>query len=284
MTTTKSIWLVTNSASGSNDQAAWDELEHHCEGAGLCIGRNIRFPVEPLPRAAELREHEVELVAVFAGDGTTSALVTSLYGWEGAILVLPGGTMNLLYQRLHGGRTMQQAIAAMAAGDVRRHRPGIIRSSRGDALSGLLAGPGTEWNEVREAIRDVDPVGMAKGAAQAIDRSVAGPTIACTNPALGRVEGYSLIMITPEDEGMALRGYHSETIEDYFAQGLALLKRDFRDGPHDKLGEVITVEIESAAGEPIGLLVDGEPAEGSRRERFELARCEVDLLATRFDD
>lgn len=33
-------------------------------------------------------------------------------------------------------------------------------------------------------------------------------------------------------------------------------------------------------GEPMGLLIDGEPCAGAVAERFALARCGVDLLAT----
>ena len=32
------------------------------------------------------------------------------------MLVLPGGTMNLLYHRLHGERTLEEVVAAVARG------------------------------------------------------------------------------------------------------------------------------------------------------------------------
>ncbi len=282
--TDTSLWLVVNSASGSNSEAAQAELRSHCEQEGLCVERVIRFPDDDLPTIESLDQAGIGLVAVFAGDGTTNALVTSLYGWDGAILVLPGGTMNLLFHRLHGRLPMDQVIAEVASGKAKRVRPDIIRCSQGDGLSGLMAGPGTEWNVVREALRDVDIAGIAAGTAQAIGASVSSPPIACTNPALGRVEGYPLIMLTPEDGRIMLDGYYTETLTDYVAHGLALLKRDFREGPHDRLEPVSEVEMESLSGDPIGLLVDGEPAQAGVKERFRLVRCDVDLLATRFDD
>ncbi len=282
--TDTSLWLVVNSASGSNSEAAQEELRFHCEQKGLCVERVIRFPDDDLPTIESLDQAGIRLVAVFAGDGTTNALVTSLYGWDGAILVLPGGTMNLLFHRLHGCLPMEQVIAEVASGTAEPVRPDIIRCSQGDGLSGLMAGPGTEWNVVREALRDVDIAGIAAGTAQAIGASVSSPPIACTNPALGRDEGYPLIMLTPEDGRIMLDGYYTETLTDYVAHGLALLKRDFRDGPHDRLEPVSEVEMESLSGGPIGLLVDGEPAQAGVKERFRLVRCDVDLLATHFDD
>ncbi|WP_119084420.1 diacylglycerol kinase family protein [Altererythrobacter sp. B11] len=283
MQDSSTIWLVTNPASGSNDEDAITALHECCGTAGFDVGRMIRFPDEDLPTAAELDAAGVELVAVFAGDGTINALISSLSGWSGAILVLEGGTMNLLFHRLHGDAAMDEVIAAVARGDARRTRPGLVRSAHGDALAGLLAGPGTAWNTVREAMREADVVRMADGAAEAIEQSVSGPMVACVEPALGRPEGYPLVMLTPRDDGMEVRGYHSETPADYLSQGLALLRRNFREGPHDYLGKVDRLLVANVANEAFGLSIDGEAQEAAPRELFELARCEVDLLATTRD-
>ena len=279
-----SLWLVTNAASGSNTGTSFDELRDACAESGLRVVRTTCFPGEDLPRPHELDAAGVELVAVYTGDGTVNALVTSLYGWDGAVLILPGGTMNLLYHRLHGERELAEVLGAVAAGKAHRTRPDIIRCGDGgdcgDGLSGVMAGPGTQWNDVREAIRKIDIPAMAAGTAQAIGKSVAAPMIACTAPALGRPEGYPLVMLTPEQGGFVVEAYYAESFEDYVAQGLALLKRDFREGPHDTLGTVRQLTIENVAEDPVGLLVDGEPADAGHRIRFTLVPCEVDLLAT----
>ena len=44
------------------------------------------------------------LVANAASDGTVNALATGLEGWDGALLVLPGGTANLLTRAIQGER------------------------------------------------------------------------------------------------------------------------------------------------------------------------------------
>lgn len=274
------LWLVTNAASGSNDAVSLAAVRADFDAAKLQVQRITRFPEEPLPTAGELDAKGIGCLAVFAGDGTVNALVTSLYGWGGAVLVLPGGTMNLTYRRLHGERPAREVLAKVAAGEAHRCRPGLLRCAAGDGLSGILAGPGTEWNQVREAIRHNDLGGIAAGTAQAIDRSVKGPMITCAAPRIGREEGYPLIMLTPGAGGFAVDAYHSETPQDYLAQGLALLRRDFRKGPHEALGEMASLALESTSGEAIGLLVDGEPAEAGPRAAFELVSCEVDLLAT----
>jgi hypothetical protein len=276
----RTIWLVCNAASGSNNPGAIETLQGCCGEHGFDIARVVRFPDDPLPTPADLTAAGIECVAVYAGDGTVNTLVTGLYGWDGAVLVLPGGTMNLLAKRLHGDAPSEQIFAAVAAGVARRVRPLVARSRKGDAFAGLLAGPGTSWYAVREAMREADVAGIVAGASEAIAETTGGPMLHCLEPNLGREAGYPLIEITPGEWGMELDGFYAETTGDYFAQGWALLRRRFREGPHDRLGLVERVTLAGEDGGSIGLLIDGETADGSAREEIAVARCEVDLLAT----
>lgn len=277
------IWLVTNSSSGSNNDAALVALEEHCGANGFRVAYRSEFPRQDLPTPAMLDAGGIGRVAVFAGDGTINSLLTSLAGWGGAVLVLPGGTMNLLYHRLHGERTMEQTIEAVAAGQAVARRPGVIRCPFGTAFAGMLAGPGTSWGKVREAMREADVVELAAGAVEALEKTLAGDMIACTTPPLGRREGYPLVSLTPRDEGMEVEAYHAEGTTEFLVQAWALLRRNFREGPHDVLGQATTVRLESTEGQPFGLLVDGELVEAAAEVEFTLAASEVDLLATEHD-
>lgn len=283
MSDSRALWLVTNAASGSNSAAALEALEQCCGEQGFRIAHRTTFPEQDLPTAAMLDAGNIDRVAVFAGDGTINSLLTALAGWSGAVLVLPGGTMNLLYHRLHGDRTMEEVVASVERGQVRMRRPGVIRSRYGTAFAGMLAGPGTSWGRVREAMREVDVAGLATGAVEAIEETLAGDKIACTSPPLGRAEGYPLVTLTPHDSGIEVEAYHAESAGEYLEQTWALLRRNFREGPHDVLGSARTVRLASTEGKPIGLLVDGERAEAAAEVEFTLAACEVDLLATEFD-
>ena len=154
MTGARRIWLVTNGASGSNDRESIAGVKRSCEDAGFLIERLITFPEQPLPTPAALDRADIETILVFAGDGTANALITSLAGWSGAVLVLPGGTMNLLYRRLHGERPFGEVVRSAATGAARRGRPGVLACDAGTAFAEALAGPGTSWREVREAMRE----------------------------------------------------------------------------------------------------------------------------------
>jgi hypothetical protein len=283
VTTRRPIWLVNNASSGSNDDTALAALEACCGEHGFDVARRTVFPDQPLPTSAELGAAGIDRVAVFAGDGTINAAVAGLAGWEGAVLVLPGGTMNLLYHRLHGDRTLEQTVASVARGEATRRRPSVIRCSYGDAFAGMLAGPGTSWGKVREAMREADVSELAAGTIEAIEQTLTGEMIACTAPPLGRSEGYPLVCLTPRESGIEIEAYYAETAGEYLEQAWALLRRNFREGPHDVLGHPPALRLASTRGNPFGLLIDGEQAEAAAETEFTLAACEVDLLATEHD-
>lgn len=277
------VWLVRNPASGSNDDQRLSAMRGALDRAGLVVMRETAFPREKLPTAAELDAAGIGTLVIFAGDGTVNAAVTSLYGWGGQILVLPGGTMNILSILLNG-----EADAAAVIGRLGRARRGpipVIRTTSGDALAGLIVGPGTAWNHVREAMRSGDVLGFLSGAAAAIEESTTGSMVACDLDAdgseEGRGQGYSAILLTPHEEGIEVEGYFAETFADYAQQGFALLRRNFRQGPHHDLGTVRRLKCRCIDGTPTDLLIDGEPAPGGTGMEFVLARSGVDLIATK---
>jgi diacylglycerol kinase family enzyme len=280
---TRAIWLVNNAASGSNDDAALAALEACCGEHGLHVARRTVFPDEDLPGPAALDAAGIGLVAVFAGDGTINSLIGALAGWNGALLVLPGGTMNLLYHRLHGDRTVEQVVAAVTRGESALRRPGVIRCSFGNAYAGMLAGPGTAWGRVREAMREAAVVELAGSTVTAIDETLTGEMIRCAAPALGRREGYPLLCLEPGDDAIEVVAYYAETAGQYLEQAWALVRRNFREGPHELLGHTRKVRLASTRGNAFGLLIDGEQAEATPEVEFALAAAEVDLVATATD-
>lgn len=277
------IWLVVNQASGSHDEQTIATLHTSCGEGGLVLERVVPFPDQPLPSPASLDQAGIGLVAVFGGDGTVNALVEALAGWGGTVLVLPGGTMNLLSHRLHGDRDADEVVRLAAAGKARATRPGVIACGLGTAFADLLAGPGTRWYEVREAMRETDVLGVADAAAQAVGETLGKPGIVCRDPALGLAEGYPLVMLTPTDRGIRVKGFHAQTAAEFLQGSWAVLRHRFREGPHDDLGLVEQVTLASTSEEPFGVMLDGERAESPASQDFKLVPCSVDLLATRTD-
>lgn len=273
-------WLLVNSASGSNTPAALDSLRDCLCDNHVEVARTIRFPDDDLPSATELTDAGMDLLIVYTGDGTLNAAINQLRGWEGAILVLPGGTMNLLSKRLHGDRENTDILATVGRGGAWRTRPSVVSCAAGTALAGLLVGPGTRWGSVREAMRDFDLVAMASGAADAMREMTGDSMVRTRAPALGDPHGYPLIELTPGEHGIQLDAYHAESAGEFAAQGWAILRRNFREGPHDRLGVTDRIEIGSVDGSPLEVLIDGEAARLGAGAEFTMAACEVDLLAT----
>jgi hypothetical protein len=283
MSDERAIWLVNNASSGSNDDNALAALDACCGEHGLRVAHRTVFPAQDLPNPAMLDAAGIDCVAVFAGDGTINSLIGALAGWDGAVLVLPGGTMNLLYHRLHGERAMDEVVAAVARGESALRRPSVIRCPYGNAYAGLLAGPGTSWGRVREAMRESAVVELAGSTVTAIEETLTGEMIRCAEPSLGRPEGYPLLCLEPGVDAIEVVAYHAETAGQYLEQAWALVRRNFRQGPNELLGHARTVRLASTQGNPFGLLIDGEQAEAAAEVEFALAAAEVDLVATEPD-
>ena len=277
MQRTSTTWLVINIASGSYSAEALATLEDGLARADHTPARVIAIPDDAAPSPAELDRAGVGLLAIYAGDGTINSVVTGLNGWTGRILVLPGGTQNLMAKALHGDATAQDIVTAFAEGKLVSTPWKTVRTSQGDALCEVLAGPGARWSDVREALREGDVGGVAAKLGEAIGESTGGAAVRVVEPATGKPEGYPAVRVHPVAGELTVDGYAAETLGEYAQQGLALLRRDFREGPHDELGLCRAVVCRS--DEPIELMIDGERKTGQVEERFEVAECPVEFLA-----
>ncbi len=280
MTVSGPLWLVVNSASGSNDDAAMAALTTLLGDHGYAPARVIDCSAEDMPDLAALEAGSVAALAVFTGDGTLGALLPPLEGWAGQVLVLPGGTTNLLAKMLHQPCEAEAIIAAFAGGLARPGQRPCVRWPDHTALCEVLAGPGAKWSDVREGLREGDMGAVASTAIEAARDSAGGAMVLIVEPALGNPEGYAGVRLTPVADGLVVDGYRSDGIADYLKQGLALLQRDFREGPHDQLGAHAQVLCRSADGGPIELMIDGERVTGGAQVRFSLATLALNLLAT----
>ena len=284
MTGHRDIWLIANQGSGSVREETLAKLDQCCASSDLCIAKRSTFPDDGIPDRQELARLGIDTVVTLGGDGTINAVVTELSGWDGAVLPLPGGTQNLLTKRLHGDVEVDAVMDAFAAGTARRIRPNIIRCRSGVALAGLLVGPGTSWNEVREALRAGDPGAMLAATGAAIEGTTGRPPVCIARPEAGDEAGYPILELVPHSGGIDVAAYHARSGADFVGQTWALLRQEFREGPHETFGPFPEVELASTGSEPLDLLLDGEPADGRERENFTLDACPVDLIATLAED
>lgn len=280
---TSACWLVVNPASGSNDPGSAETVAAALGERGWNVDRVIAFPDQELPDLATLDAAGIGLVVCYTGDGSVNALINHLSGWGGQVLVLPGGTMNLLARRLHRALEVSAVLDIVAGGGALSRRVSCVQYERGLALAGLLVGPGTSWSRVRESMRNLALAEMAVDTVEAFRQTTTGPNVMAPDSRLTREGGYPLIELTPGEYGMQIDGYFADAALDYAGQAWAALRRRFREGPHDRLGLADQIMLASVDGSPLACLIDGEPAECPSPFRFTVVPCGVDLLATAHD-
>lgn len=146
------LWFITNPDSGSATREKCEALEAVFEERGLMLAGRTGFPEAPIPSERELATAKVDTVVLFAGDGTINAALCALANWDGAFLILPGGTMNLLAKALHGNADPAAIVhAAHEAG--RRVALPYVEAGPHRAFVGLILGPAAHWARAREAAR-----------------------------------------------------------------------------------------------------------------------------------
>lgn len=146
------LWFITNPNSGSATREKCEALEAVFEERGLVLAGRTGFPDQPIPAADELAAARVDTVVLFAGDGTINAALCALVQWDGAFLILPGGTMNLLAKALHGDAEPAAIIHAAHEGGRQVALP-YVKAGPHRAFVGLILGPAAHWAHAREAAR-----------------------------------------------------------------------------------------------------------------------------------
>ncbi|MBX9880834.1 MAG: hypothetical protein K2X73_02555 [Sphingomonas sp.] len=146
------LWFITNPGSGSASEEKCEALEALFGERGLQLGGRTRFPDEDLPQPGTLDSAGIDTVVLFAGDGTINAAACALADWRGDLLILPGGTMNLLAKLLHGEAEPADIIHAAHQGAERIALP-YVEAGQHRAFVGLILGPAASWVRAREAAR-----------------------------------------------------------------------------------------------------------------------------------
>jgi diacylglycerol kinase family enzyme len=149
----KRLWFITNPHSGSSDTAKAEAILAAFTDRGLTLAGRTDFPDDELPTPGMLAKADADTVVLFAGDGTINAAACALAEWDGAILVLPGGTMNMLAKSLHGNAEPAAIISAAHDGERRVARP-FVEAGQHRALVGLIVGPAANWYRARERLRE----------------------------------------------------------------------------------------------------------------------------------
>ena len=266
--------LVCNTQSGSHDEAVREQIVELCRANGAPLVAMFALPDGDIPDAAELQRQGIDLLLVWTGDGTINASATKAAGWDGAILVLPGGTLNLLSKALHGDRPVTEILTDALQGKVRRSPIPTAVSDAGTAFITVVAGPATRWAAVRETMRQDGIIEASRAAPEALDEMMNAPGVRVGADG----KAYPAVILTPTPSGIRADGILTEGTGDVLRHGLAWLGGDFRDGPSELIATGQTVVLES--DKPISLEFDGELEEVASPAEFSAGSSAVDFIAT----
>lgn len=270
----KNIWLIANSRSGSTDESGIEAVRTKIEALGATLTRFIDLAEEELPAPGDAPP---DIIAALGGDGTAHAVIDH-YGADErfALLILPGGTMNLLAKKLHGPEADMDAVLEKSLGKAAREcRMPLLKGPDFTSLVGVIAGPATAWGDVRENMRDGGIGAVIEKLRTAISQTFEGQPIR-----LAGVEGdHSALFVEPKADGLHAWAVQTEGLGDLAAHGWAWLNRDFLGGPTEKLAQGRTLVLESDHGR-IGLLVDGERMGAAVPLALKWAQCPARFIAT----
>ncbi len=272
----KTLWFITNPKSGTATPAKAKALEAICSERGLTLAGRTAFPDEPLPTPQSLDAAGVDTAVLFAGDGTINAAVTALLDWKGSILILPGGTMNLLAKLLHGGTDPAKIIAA-AHDRARATALPFAQVGENRAFVGLILGPAASWVHAREIVRSGSLRGLGRALRHAWSRTF-GKGIRLEGVP-GLKPGAQAVLVRAEDDRLDIAAIDARDF-----RGITRLGWEWLTGDWVAASEVTqchATSFRTAGKKPALALFDGEPAMLEPGSEVRIGRTRDLFLTTR---
>lgn len=256
------IGIIVNEKSGSVPEDGREQLELAIGEAGHDALRPADTEAELDRQVADLSGAGVEAIAVWGGDGTICAVLQAVKG-ELPVLILPGGTMNLLPKRLHDGELDWKKVIARVLDNP---RPSWISAGEVDGQRFYVAalfGQLTHLGSSREAVRE----GSLREAVSILtDRETldieTNIRIEVDEPGKQRDFPATAAAVMPcEEGGLEIAVIAPDSHLDLAATALDALVRGWREGAHFHAEGATAIRMHHALGEAIPATIDGEPCE-----------------------
>ena len=271
------LWFITNPNSGTATRAKCEALEAVFEESGLKLAGRTEFPEQTLPRPEDLDKAKADTVVLFAGDGTINAALSALEKWEGAFLILPGGTMNLLAKGLHSETDPHKILHAAHKCDRRVALPYVIAGEH-RAFVGLILGPAASWFRAREAVRK-GRVGRLLAAVRGAWRRTFGEHGIRVVGAKGLGDSYQAVFVTPDLRGLEVAAVDARDWKSIVQLGWEWLTGDWVAAR--AVSESLATKLYPRGNKPVLALFDGEPVSLDPGTPIEAGMSRKAFIATR---
>jgi diacylglycerol kinase family enzyme len=256
-----------NPASGSVTADGGDKLRAALEEAGVRGADLVELDRDDCERQLkQLAGANPDLFVVWGGDGTLRAALT-VVGQTPNLLLLPGGTMNLLSKSIHGDKTWDAILKEVLAGPRRKVIPAGTANNE-HFYCAMLAGAPARLAEAREALRRGELVKAATEARAALE------TLGNLNLEARYRDGYTFeraslpptsiigVLVGPmaRDSEMEVAALSAPTTGAALNVIWSSFVSDWRSAPNLTIVPARSLVIESGDGD-IPAIIDGEAIE-----------------------
>lgn len=280
----KTIALVNPAAGGVTPDGA-ARMAAALEEAGVRGADVVPVDLEDCRKQLDdLVKQNPDLFVVWGGDGTLRSALSVVGKKTGNLLLLPGGTMNLLTKSIHGDKPWNEILAGVLESPKKR----MLSAGRiNDDLfyCAMLAGAPAKMAEAREAIRRGELVKAAVEARAALETLQTLHLDARYKDGYafggGRLPPTSVIgaLVGPlaREGGMEIAALADPTAVAALNVVWASFTSDWRDAPGVNVVPATNLVIEAEDDQEIPVIIDGEAHQAGSRVRVdyveEAAEC-----------
>jgi len=256
------LGIIVNEKSGSVPEDGREQLSAFLQEEGHEPVLPVSIEVSLEDQVAGLMAVGCEALVVWGGDGTICAVLQSANG-SVPVLVLPGGTMNLLPKRLHNDELDWKKIVHSVLADP---RPGWISAGEVGgqrfyvaALFGQLTHIGASREAVREGaileavsiLTDRETLDIESNIHVEVDQ----PDTMRECPAT------AVAVIPAAEDGLEIAVIAPDNHLDLAASAMDALARGWRESAHFHAEGATAIRMRHAEGKAIPATIDGEPCE-----------------------
>lgn len=275
----RSIVALVNPKSGSVAAGALDVLRARAAAAGLMLeARLVEQDWPGAVRAAVARAPDA--IAILGGDGTARCAAESVDWRAPPLLLLPGGTMNMLPHALYGDLAWPDVFDAVAARGVVTTLHGAEADGRAFFVAAIFGTPALA-QPAREAAREGRVLAAAAHLRRVMTLAFRVKITARTRyKVLRRAEAIAILApaVSALDDARRLEiaAVSAESLADGARLGLRALLGDWRADAAAAITDSASVDLVSLR--PIPATLDGEAARFGRRVRVAVRRNPVRVL------
>jgi diacylglycerol kinase family enzyme len=265
---------IVNTAAGGTGAGSAQRLRDALSHLGRSDAQVLPFDCENgaaqfLAAAAD----SPDLLVVWGGDGTHRAALDTIGRAPSPLLLLPGGTKNLLSRSVHGHKPWQSILTSVVERSQHRQLPaGVLDGKR--FFCAMLAGAPAHFAEAREYLRDGNLGGVIAQLGNAIS-AIGGLhlTVQCSHRGVKATHALpagclvAAVVGPLSRDGMEVATLVRSTLGGALEATWASFQSGFHGLPDINLTPAEALEISNASGRSIPAMIDGESIAPSDRIR-----------------